>query len=87
MSKYNNYSSKTVSVTTSATELAAQNTNRSVLMLFNQGSSDIKFYFDSHTAAYFTLESGKGMYFPCVPLNQVNAVTDSGTATVTVMEA
>lgn len=83
----NNYTSNLVSVTTSETELAAADNDRSALILFNQGAESINWYFDSNSTVFFTLEAGKGMYFPEVPRNQINAVTTTGTASVSVMEA
>ena len=82
-----NYKSTVVSVTTSETELAAADNNRTAMILFNQGSSTIQVYFDSNNTAYFEIEANKGLYFPQPPRNQVQARTASGTATVSVLEA
>ncbi len=86
MPNSSNFTSVTVTVGTSETELAAYNEERESMILFNQGGEDIKFYFDD-AAAYVLLESGKGMHFGNIaPVNELNAVTDSGTSVVTVME-
>jgi|TARA_R110000851_G_scaffold251109_1_gene403569 L-ascorbate metabolism protein UlaG (beta-lactamase superfamily) len=86
MSKPNNYGGAPVTATTSGVELTAQNTQRNALILFNQGPETILVYFDTATN-YFEIEANKGVHFPVTPLNQVNAKTTSGTATVSVLEA
>jgi hypothetical protein len=87
MTSNSNYKSVAKSVTTGGVELAALNDARSALILFNQGAEDVKVYFDNNSSVYFVMAAGKGMHFPEPPINQVNAVTDSGTATVSVLEA
>lgn len=85
-SKYNNYKSSVVSVTTSETLLLARNNNRTGLILQNQGASDVNVYFESNSTMYFILEAGKAMHLPAAPQNEINAVSTSGTIAVTVLE-
>lgn len=87
MSKFNNFKSSIVAVTTSATQLLPRNKNRTALILFNQGAENLNWYFDDSSTVYFTLEPGKGMYFPDAPINQIQAVSASGSVNVSVMEA
>lgn len=87
MSKFNNFKSTVVALTTSAAEVLPQNKNRSALLLFNQSAETVRWYFDANSTVYFELEGGKGMYFPDAPINQINALTTSGTANLSVMEA
>lgn len=86
MSKFNNFKSSVVAVTTSETQLLPRNNNRTALILFNQGSENINWYFEDNSTMYFTLEAGKGMYFPDAPTNQIQAVSASGSVNVSVME-
>ena len=62
------------------------NRSREALVLFNMGSQDAQIYFESASTMYYVLEAGKGMHFPNVPYNQVQAKTASGSTDITVME-
>lgn len=83
----NNYTSAVVSVTTSATELVGTDINRSALILFNQGTEDVQWYFGDNSTHYFVLRAEAHIHFPAPPINSINAVTTTGTADVTVMVA
>jgi len=83
----NNYTSALVTVTTSETGLVGTDINRSALILFNQGTEDVQWYFGDNSTHYFVLAAGTGIHFPAPPINTINAVTSSGTAAVSVMEA
>lgn len=82
-----NYSSALVTATTGGVELSAQNQNRTAFILFNQGPSAARVYFDGNSTMYYEIAIGEGMTFPEPPINQVNALTASGTAVVSVLEA
>jgi len=86
-SKYNNYASSLVSVGTSETAVLARNNGRTAIILFNQGSTDIKWYFEDNSTMYFVLPAGEGIHLPAAPSNEINAIVDSGTSALTVMES
>ena len=81
-----NYTGEVITVTTATTQLVPLNANRNALILFNQGTENAKVFFQADDTVYFVLESGKGMYFPHVPMNRIQAKVDSGSTAVTVME-
>lgn len=87
MSKYNNYKSSLVSVTSSGVTVLERNGARSALILFNQGDNDIKWYFEDNSTIYFVIKAGEGIHLPDAPQNQIKATTDSGTSPLSVMEA
>lgn len=85
-----NYVDKSqVSVTTTPVKIADLNTSRKVLLLFNRSAVAIRIYFDTgNSADYIEIPAGKGLnFFECVPMNEVWAVTASGSGGLTAYEA
>lgn len=80
-----NYDSKVVAVTSTETLVLSAATRRGAVLLYNQGAEDIQFYFGDKSTAYFGIAAGTGLEIPDAPLNEINAVTASGTSNLTVM--
>lgn len=85
MDKSTNYKSKTVAITTTATEAVTLDKNRHALILWNVGASDVQLSLDVE-AEYIVLPAGKGIHFPVAAINSINAKTASGTSTLNVWE-
>jgi hypothetical protein len=79
---------KSMTVTTSATEIVGRNRYRKLLVIYNNGTNTVYLGFsptDCTTASSFPLEAGDAVKWK-LKRDQVFGITSSGTSDVRVME-